>query len=76
MENSDSTSPERALFCREEEDGGRPDIYSIFQGRVTLPAAPRNGFPGGAFPGAADGTGRPWKSDLQGRVTIPPAPEN
>jgi len=56
MENSDSTFPERALFCREEEDGVRLDIYCAFQGRVALLAAPRNG-----FPGAADGTSRPWK---------------
>jgi len=40
MENSDITSPERALFCREDEDGGRPDIYCAFHGRVALPAAP------------------------------------
>jgi len=52
MEFSDSTSPERALFCR-EEDGARPDIYCAFQGRVALPAASRNGFPGAA------GTSRP-----------------
>ena len=32
MENSDSTSPERALFCREEKDGARRDIYGAFQG--------------------------------------------
>ena len=54
MENSDSTSPERALLCREEEDGGWPDIYWAFQERVELPAAPRNG-----IPGAAGGINRP-----------------
>jgi len=36
------------------EDGTRPDIYGAFQGRVALPAAPRNG-----FPDAADATSRP-----------------
>jgi len=54
MENSDSAFPERALFCREEEDGAHLDIYCAFQGRVALPAAPRNG-----FPGAADATSHP-----------------
>jgi len=43
MEFSDSTSPERALFCREEEDGGRQDIYCAFQGQMVPPAAPENG---------------------------------
>ena len=46
--------PQRALFCQEEEDGTRPDIYGTFQERVALPAAPRNG-----FPEAADATSRP-----------------
>ena len=41
MENSDSTSLERALFCQEEEVA-RLDIYGAFQGRVALPAAPEN----------------------------------
>jgi len=36
MKNSDSTSPERALFCREE--GNR----AHFQGRLMAPAAPGN----------------------------------
>jgi len=54
MEFSDSTSPQRALFCREEEDGTRLNIYGAFQGRVALPAAPRNG-----FPEAADATIHP-----------------
>jgi len=70
MENSDSTSPERALFCREEEDGGRPDIMlsrggwhyqppleMVFQGRLMPPAAPEN------------------RPHFQGRLTAPPASE-
>ena len=72
MENSDSTSPERALFCREEEEVVCLDIYDTFQGRVALPAASRKSFPEaadascrpwkwGIFPGAGDGTTRPWK---------------
>jgi len=54
MEFSDSTSPKRALFCREEEEGARSDIYCAFQGRVALPATPRNG-----FLGAGGATSRP-----------------
>jgi len=46
--------PERALFCREEEEVMRPDIYGAFLGRMPLPAVPRNN-----FPGAADPTSRP-----------------
>ena len=53
MENSDSTSPERALFYREEEEVVRPDIYGAFQGRVALLAASRNHFPGRLMPPAA-----------------------
>ena len=67
--------PQESTVLWEEEEGVCPDIYGAFQGRVALPAAPRNGFPGaadatshpwkwGTFPGAADGTGRLWKSDL------------
>ena len=53
--------PQRALFCREEEEVVHPDIYGAFQGWVALPAAPRNG-----FPGAADATSRPWKTISKG----------
>ena len=72
MENSDSTSPERALFYREEEDGRRPDIYDIFkggwhyqpllemvfQGRLMPPAAPEN------------------RAHFQGRLMAPATPGN
>ena len=72
MKNSDSTSPERALFCREEEDGGGPDIYCAFQGRVALPAAPMNG-----FQGAAGGIIPPKNiAHFQGRLMPPAAPGN
>ena len=75
MAFSDSTSPENTVFCREEEEArARPNIYGIFQGRVTPLAAPINKFPGVAdcinrlrklprylwqFSGAADGINRP-----------------
>jgi len=41
------------MFCREEEEGARPDIYGAFQGRVALLAASRNHFPGRLMPPAA-----------------------
>ena len=72
MKFSDSTSPERALFCREEKDGGRPNIYDIFQGRVTLPAAPRNISQGRLMPLAAPENG----AHFQGRLMAPAAPGN
>ena len=57
MENSDSTSPETSLFCREEEEGAcqifmvlfrggwhyQPPLEMVFQGRLMPPAAPENG---------------------------------
>jgi len=43
----------------------QPPLEIVFQGRLWV-----------AFLGAADSTGRPWKSYLQGWVTAPPAPEN
>jgi len=46
MKNLDSTSPDERLFCREEEEVVRADIYGHFQGRVTLLVTPRNHFQG------------------------------
>ena len=71
MENSDSTSPERALFCREEEEVVRPEIYGAFQGQVAL-AAPLEKIFQGRMPPAASENG----AYFQGRLMAPAAPGN
>ena len=74
MKNSDSTYPERALFCREEEDDGRPDIYYAFQGRLVPPAAPENM---SHFQGRLTAPAAPEKEPcFQGRMVPSPSPED